>query len=141
MPAKEIHQPSARHSSRRSGIEKQCKHDVEAAGTGAQRVDRRVLGRAGVDDERLARRAGEVDLGVEGALLVGARRAVAVEVQAGLADGHAAVVAGELGDLVERRVVEARGEVGVAADGGEHLRERLGGGERAAARRRRPSRR
>ena len=59
--------------------------------------DRVVLGGARVDDERLAGVARELDLGEEGALLVGARRAVAVVVQAGLADRAAARVLRELG--------------------------------------------
>ena len=73
------------------------------------------------------------DLGGERALLVGARRVVAVVVEAGLADRAAARVRGELAQLVGDRVVVAGRVVGVAADRGEHLVVGLGGGERGAA--------
>ena len=62
----------------------------------------RVLGQQGeglaggvarVDDERLAGRSGQLDLCDEGAPLHVARRAVAVEVEAALADGENAVAA------------------------------------------------
>ena len=65
-----------------------------------QRGDRVRLGRARVDDERLAELAREPDVGGERALLVGARRVVAVVVEAGLADRDAARVAGQRAQLV-----------------------------------------
>ena len=71
-----------------------------------ERRDRVVLGGARVDDERLAGRARELDLGVERALLVGARRVVAEVVQARLADRAAALVRGErvrVGEVGRRR--------------------------------------
>ena len=62
-------------------------HDhLDALGAGGERVDGVVLRRARVDDERLAVVAGDLDLGEERALLVVARRAVAVVVEPGLAD-------------------------------------------------------
>ena len=107
---------------------------LDAVGALAQDGDRVVLGGARVDHERLARRARELDLRVEGALLVGARRAVAEEVQAGLADRGAAGVGGELLELgqARRRRSPSRG-----SGGGRSRRapavEPLGGLERLAA--------
>ena len=68
-----------------------------------------------------------LDLRLERALLVGRRRAVAVEVQAGLADRDAALVRGERLELGEVGVVEAGRLVRVPADRGVDLREALGG--------------
>ena len=51
--------------------------------------------------------AGELDLGLEGPLLILARRVVAVEVEAGLADRHAPLVSGQRLELGEVGVVEA----------------------------------
>ena len=73
---------------------------LEALRVAGERGDRVVVGGAGVDDERLAELAREADVGGERALLVGARRVVAVVVQAGLADRGAARVARELAQLV-----------------------------------------
>ena len=106
---------------------------VEALRVARERGDRVVVGRARVDDERLAELAREADVRGERALLVGARRVVAVVVEAGLADRGAARVAGELAQLVRDRVGVARRVVGVVADGEPHLGVRLGGGLRAAA--------
>ena len=92
---------------------------LEALRVAGERGDRVVLGRARVDDERLAELARELDVGGERALLVGARRVVAVVVEAGLADRAAARVARELAQLVGDRVVVAGGAVGVVADRGE----------------------
>ena len=107
--------------------------DLDALRARGERGDGVVVGGARVDDERLAGLARELDLGEERALLVGARRAVAVVVEAGLPDRAAARVLRELGELGRRRVVEALGAVGVAAEGGVDLLEALGGGERGAA--------
>ena len=108
-------------------------HDhAHPVGARPQRGDRVLLRRARVDDQRLAGGAGEVDLGVEGALLIGARRVVAEVVQAGLADRAAARMLRELLEVGERRGVEALGVVGMAPDGREHLVERVGRGERLA---------
>jgi len=98
-------------------------HDhLEALGLCGEPGDRVVLGRAGVDDQRLGELVRERDLVVEGALLVGARRVVAEVVQAGLPDRQAARVPGELAQLLGdlRRV--AGGLVGVVADRGVDLR-------------------
>ncbi len=86
-----------------------------------------------MDHERLARLARERDLRGERALLVRARRAVAVEVEAGLADRDAALVRGQRAQLGQVGVVEARRVVRVAADRRVHLREGLGRGQRRAA--------
>ena len=76
--------------------------DLQALRLAGERRDRVVLGRARVDDERLAELARELDLRGERALLVGARRVVAVVVEPGLADREAARVARELGQLASR---------------------------------------
>ncbi len=82
----------------------------------------------------LPRLARELDLRRERALLVGSRRgAVAVEVESGLADRHAALVRGERAQLGEVGVVEAPRRVGMAPDRGVDLREGLGRGQRGAA--------
>ena len=92
-----------------------------------------LVGRPGVDHERLAGLARELDLRRERALLVGARRGVAVEVEAGLADRHAALVRGQRAQLGQVGVVEALGRVRVAADRRVHLGKVLGRRERRAA--------
>ena len=69
--------------------------DPQAPRLLAQRGDRVLVGGAGVDDERLAGLAGELDLRRKGPLLVLARGVVAVEVEAGLADGDALLVRDE----------------------------------------------
>ena len=103
---------------------------------GLQGGERVVLGGAGVDDQRLARRLRQLDLRVERTLLVGARRVVAEVVQAGLADGRAARVGGQRLQVGEVGVVEALGVVGVTPDGGVDLREVLGRLQRRAVGRR-----
>jgi extradiol dioxygenase family protein len=100
--------------------------DLDALCAGGERGDGVVVGRSGVDDERLAGRAGDLDLGQEGALLVRARGAVAVVVEPGLPHRAAQRLGRELGQIPRGRVVEALGRVGVAADRGEHLVEPLG---------------
>jgi hypothetical protein len=65
-----------------------------------------------VDDERLAGRTGQLDLRLERALLVGARRVVAKVVQARLADGDAAGVLRERLQLRAIGLVEAGGRWG-----------------------------
>ena len=107
---------------------------LEPGGVLGERGDRVVLGRAGVDHQRLAELARQLDLRAERALLVGARRVVAVVVEAGLADRQAARVGGELAQLVCDRVRVAGGVVGVVADRGVHLVVLLGGRERRAPR-------
>ena len=109
-------------------------HDAHAVGFGGELGERLLLGRARVDHERLAGLARERDLRGERPLLVGARRALAVEVEARLADRHAALVRREPAQLGEVGVVEAPRGVRVAADRGVHLREVLGRRERRAAR-------
>ena len=123
------------------GHREAVQHDGDAAGVLAERRDRRLGGVARVDDQRLAGLAREADLRLEGALLVGRGRALAVEVQAGLADRRAARMGGQRAQVGEVGVVEAGGVVGVAADRRADLREGLGGGQRGAVGRRRPSRR
>ena len=109
LPANEIHQSAcARHSSIRSAIEKQWRITLTPPACSSSIAQRVLVGGAGVDHERLAGRARQLDLGQEGALLVGRGRAVAVEVQAGLADRHAALVRGQRLELGEVGVVEAR---------------------------------
>ncbi len=83
-----------------------------------------------MDHERFPGLARERDLRGERALLVGARGGVAVEVEARLADRHAALVRGERAQFREVGVVEAPRLVRVPADGRVHVRERLGRGER-----------
>ena len=65
--------------------------------------------------------------------LVGARRAVAIEVKAGLSDRPAALVGRQRTQLGEIGVVEARRCVRMAADRRIHLGKGLGRGERRAA--------
>ena len=91
-------------------------HDAHAVGFGGELGERLVVGRARVDHERLAGLARERDLRRERALLILARRAVAVEVETRLADRHAALVRGERAQLGEVGVVEALRRVRVAAD-------------------------
>jgi len=86
-----------------------------------------------VDHERLGQLARQLDLSLEGALLVGARRAVAIEVQTGLADRDAALVHCERLQLCEVGLIEAGCGVGMTPDSGEHLWERLGDRQRRAA--------
>ena len=102
-------------------------HDhLHAARLAGEHAHGRVVGVARVDDQRLAGLGGQRDLRLERALLVGPWRAVAIEVEAGLADRHAARVVGQRAQLGEVGAVEAVRAVGVPADRGEHLREGLG---------------
>ena len=136
FPANENHQSGcARHSSIRSGIEKQWRITRDAARELSEHPQRVVLGGARVDHERLRRFARERDLCGERALLIGRGRAVAVVVEPGLADRDAPRVRGQRLQLGEVGVVEPGRAVRVAADRGVHLREVLGGLERRAARR------
>ena len=73
-------------------IEKQCRI-TRSPCVRVQQRQRVVLGSAGVDHQRLVGLARELDLGLERALLILARRVVAVVVQAGLADRDALLVA------------------------------------------------
>ena len=75
-----------------------------------------------------------LDLGLEGPLLVVAGRVVAVVVEAGLADRAAVRVLRELAQLSRDGVVVAGRLVGMAADRGEDLGIRAGGVQRVAAR-------
>jgi hypothetical protein len=101
-------------------------HHAHALRFGLELRERLELGRPRMDHQRLARLARERDLRGEGALLVGTRRPLAVEVQAALADRHAALVRGERAQLGQVRRVESMRGVGVAPDRGIHLREVLG---------------
>ena len=82
-----------------------------------------------------SRSRGDLDLGLEGAPLVGPARRLAVVVDPGLADRpHLLVLGGEPGDLIGPGVVEA-GRLGrVAAGGGEDALVALGGGDRLPVR-------
>ena len=106
---------------------------AQAAGVGLEQSQRVVLGRSGVDHQRLADRARQRDLGPEGALLVVARRVVAVVVQAGLADRHALGMGGQRFQLGQVGVVEPGGRVRVAPDRGVDLRKVLGRRQRGPA--------
>ena len=88
------------------------------------------VGVARVDDDRQAVIAGDLDLRLEGAPLVGWGRRVAVVVDSGLADRPHLRVRGEPGDLRSRRVVEPAGRGRVAADRREHFLVPLGPGDR-----------
>ena len=87
-----------------------------------------------MDHERLAELVRDLDVGAEGALLVGAGRVVAVVVEPGLADREAARVGGQLAQLGGDRVVVAGRVVGVVADRGVDLVVLLGRRQRGAAR-------
>jgi hypothetical protein len=105
---------------------------LDALGAGGEHVDGVVLRRAGVDDERLAGSARDLDLRQERALLVLARRAVAVVVEPGLPHRAAEVVPRQLGKVGRGGVVEVVRGVRVPPDRGEHLVEPLRRGERRA---------
>jgi hypothetical protein len=83
-----------------------------------------------VDRQRLCRLARERDLRGERALLIGARRALTVEVEPGLADRHAALVRRERSQFREVDVIEALRRVRMPADGRVNLGERLGRSQR-----------
>jgi hypothetical protein len=108
-------------------------HDAQALAAGAEERERVILGSAGVDDDGLVDRAGQVELGGERSRLVDLRRPVPVVVEARLADRHAALVGSEGLELGEVGVVEAGRRVGVAADGDRDLGEVLGDRQRGAA--------
>ena len=91
--------------------------------------ERLLRGRTGVDHERFPGLARQRDLSGESALLVCARRTIAVEVQPGLPNRDAALMRGKRAQLGQIGVVEARGRVRMPAHGGIHLGERLGSGE------------
>jgi hypothetical protein len=95
--------------------------------------ERLVVGRAGVDHERLGEGASELDLGDERTPLILGRRPVAVVVQAGLADRHAVLIGGLRLQLGVVGVVEPGRCVGVTADGCVDLVEPGGGSERRPA--------
>ena len=84
----------------------------QPVGVRVEHRERVVVGRPGVDDQRLAGGAGQLDLGLERPLLILARRVVAVVVEAGLADRHALLVAGQRLELGEVGVVEAGASLG-----------------------------
>ncbi len=109
-------------------------HDAYAVGFVGELLERRLLGGARVDHERLGRLARKRNLRGEGALLILAWRALAVEIEAGLADREAALVRGERAQFGQIGAVEALGRVGMAADRRIHLGKSLGGGERGTAR-------
>ena len=89
---------------------------LEALGLLGEPLDRVVLGRAGVDDQRLAGLVRELDLRGERSLLVRAGRVVAEVVEAGLADRQAFRVLRELLELLRDRVRVAGRLVRVVAD-------------------------
>ena len=105
---------------------------ADALGPLGQHPKRVVVGGPGVDHERLTGITRELDLGVEGALLIAARGVVAVIVEARLPDRDALLVRRERMQLGQVGVVEAGRLVRVAPDGRVHLRERVGGRERGA---------
>jgi len=92
-------------------------------------VDRRGLAIlvAAVDDDRQAGLAGDADLRLEGAPLVGGAGGLVVVVDPGLADRPHLLVRGETGDLLSFRVVESTCLGRVSADAGEDLLVALGG--------------
>ena len=108
-------------------------HDRHSLRFGCELVERVLLGCARVDHERLAAIAGERDLRGECACLIGARRAVAVVVEARLADRHATLVFGQRAQLREIGGVEASGRVRMTSDRGIYLREVLCRCQRRAA--------
>jgi hypothetical protein len=79
-----------------------------------------LLGRASVDRHRQAQPGGELELGLEGAALVGARSVVAVIVEAGFAEGPDLGVGGPALDLVEVGGPESLRVVWVETDDREH---------------------
>ena len=102
----------------------------EVAGLGGQLRHGLVAGLAHVHDERQAGAPRQLDLGAEGAALRVARREVAVEVQADLADGDDPRPRRERLELGQQRVVQQVRLVRVQADGGVHAvegRGQLGG--------------
>ncbi len=105
----------------------------DAVGLLLQQVERRLVGAAGVDHERLGGLARERDLGAEGAPLVGLGRSFTVEVEPGLADRAALRMGRERAQLGEVGVVEAGRRVGMAADPDVDLREVLRHLQRRAA--------
>ena len=123
--------PPSRHSSRRSGIEKQCSITRRPRAR-AWSIRERVVGRvAGVDHERLVGFASQLDLELEGAPLRVAGDAVAVVVESRLADRDATRMRGV---ARQQRLVEQLRVVRVAADRRVDLREGNGGRERGGAR-------
>ena len=99
---------------------------------GEDLVDRlaAAVGVAGVDDDRQAEVDGDLDLGLEGAALLGGRGAFPVVVEAGLADRPHLLVPGEPCDPRRRLLVES-GRLGrVMPDRGEHPLVALGPGDR-----------
>jgi len=85
---------------------------------------------AAVDDDRQADLAGDRDLGLEGAPLIGRAGRLVVVVDPGLADRPHLLVRGEPGDLLGFGVVESARLGRVAADAGEDLVVALGGTDR-----------
>ena len=85
-----------------------------------------------MDDQRLAQPVSQLDLRLEGALLIGGGCVVAVVVKAGLPDRHAAGVGSERLEVGQLGVIEARGLVGVAADRRVDLGKGVGGRQRLA---------
>ena len=86
-----------------------------------------------MDDERLSDPAGDLDVGPKGAMLIGARGAVAVVVEPRLPHRRHPRIGGELLDPRRGRVVEARRSVGMAPDTGVDLGVLLGGRDRLLA--------
>ena len=98
----------------------------------AQHGERLARGLARVDDERLPGLRRELDLPLEGTRLHLVRRALAVEVEAALADRNHARIDGQLGELVAQTGVPLLGAVRVQAHGGAQPRVSLAQLERLA---------
>ncbi len=115
-----MYQPCSRHSSRRSGIEKQCRITVRPS---ASRASVAIVSSSASRvwmTSGLPTCAGDLDLGGEGALLVVARRVVAevVETRSRRSRGSAGRAASS---AISSASASAKpvGRVRVAADGGE----------------------
>ena len=96
-------------------------YDRHPAGPLGEGVERVVLGRSRVYDERLADGARELDLRLERSLLIGPRGVVAVVVEPGLADRHRLRVRGGALDRLEVGRRESLGGVRVPPDDRVHL--------------------
>ena len=108
-------------------------HHAHPVGFRGELLERPLRRRARVDHERLTRLARQLDLRRERTLLVGARSAVAIEVQPCLADRNTARVRSQGAQLGQIGVVEALGRVRMPADRRVHLGEVLGRRQRRAA--------
>ena len=98
----------------------------------AQRLNRKVIGFARVDDQRLSQLASDFDLSFEGQPLILNWCAFAVLVKARLTDGVAERVGGQLSQLGAVGAGETAGIIGVVADGRRYRAEFGGSYERVA---------